>query len=336
MVSVPVLDARHNHIGIRPFDPRRDLKQVVGLIEIAFSDIMDPAGQIALERLRRAARWGLWWWWFQPLRGNSVVTPGFVWVENEGIVGNVSLRRAARYGGFFVGNVVVHPDWRGRGIASALMEAALDGVTARKGRWVGLEVRAENEIARHLYERFGFREKGQTLQLLRSGDVPWDGTGSSHPALRRARQGDGADLIVLMRKLIPQPQRLVLELREDYYRPSWKRRLDSWLNGHPEKWWVVEDNGILGGAVRVVREMGKRPDWMEFLIAPEYRGNVEGILVRRGLSSLRPNAGRMVEVTLPGNEEALYNELKEADFRKLRRLVQMRLNLEHRVPLRSR
>lgn len=334
MVSVPVLDVGDNHTGIRPFDPRRDLKQVVGLIEIAFSDIMDPAGRIVLERMRRAAHLGMLWWWLQPLLGNGLVTPGFVWVEERrGIVGNVSLRRAAKHGGFFIGNVVVHPDWRGRGIASALMEVALNGIASRKGRWVGLEVRADNEVARHLYEGIGFRERGETLQMLRSGDMPWDGDDPSCPALRRARRNDGAALVELMHKLIPESQRSLLELREDYYRPSWERRLDSWLDGHPEKWWVIEKNGILGGAVRVVREMGKRPDWMEFLIAPEFQGEVESILVQRGLSSLRPSVGRMVEVTLLDSEGALHEELEKAGFRKLRRLVQMRLNLKHRIPV---
>ncbi len=150
---------RH-HDGLRPFDPYRDTHQVLDLVEVAFGDALDPDERLALARMRRLARRRLLRLLFL-LDGDARVAPGFVWVAGGRIVGNVSLRRSrAGWGGFFIGNVAVHPDWRGQGIARALVQAAIDLVVSLNGHWVGLEVRTDNLVARTLYEHFGFQAHG--------------------------------------------------------------------------------------------------------------------------------------------------------------------------------
>jgi len=321
---------------LRPFDPYRDLGPVAELTAVAFGDKLDPAGQMALAEMRRIARRGpLLWWLCGPVRSGADVAPGFVWVEEGRVVGNVSLRRALEWGGFFVGNVAVHPDWRGRGIATALMEAALKEISARGGCWVGLEVRADNQVARRLYECLGFREVGRALHMLRPAGLPWAGSPPPHHLLRRGRSSDGAALIELVRTIVPKPQRPLLELRRRDYRPGWERALDLWLEGRREVWWVVEEDGAICGAVRVLRERGRRPDRLEVLVAPECGGRFETILVRQGIVSLRGAPKKTVETVLPSPTEPLVMALEAAGFQKLRVLVQMRLDLAHRIPVRG-
>ena len=57
-------------------------------------------------------------------------------------------------------NVAVHPDYRGLGIAGKLMEALLDLGGKRGVSEYTLEVRAGNQPAIHLYEKFGFVGEG--------------------------------------------------------------------------------------------------------------------------------------------------------------------------------
>jgi len=322
--------------GLRPFDPYRDLGPVAELTAVAFGDRLDPAGQIALAEMRRIARWGpLLWWLYWPRWSAADVSPGFVWVEEGRVVGNVSLRRTLEWSGFFVGNVAVHPDWQGRGIASALMKAALEEISARGGRWVGLEVRADNQVARRLYEHLGFREVGRTLHMLRPAGLPWAGNPSPHASLRRGRSRDSMALIELVRAIVPEPQRPLLELRRKDYQPGWERAFDRWLEGRREVWWVVEESGTICGAVRALRERGCRPDRLEVLVAPEHSGRFEAILVRYGVASLRGAPQKVVETVLPSPTKPLITALEAAGFQELRVLVQMRLDLAYHILVKS-
>ncbi len=322
--------------GVRPFDPYRDLKPVAGLIAAAFSDRLGPDGQVALAEMRRVARWNpLLWWLYWPGWSGAGGASGFVWVEQGHVVGNVSLRRALGWGGFFVGNVAVHPDWQERGIASVLIQAALEAISARGGRWVGLEVQADNQVARRLYERLGFRDVGRTLHMLRPVGLPWAGNPPPCPSLRRGRSRDSTALIELVRAGVSESQRSLLELRKEDYRPGWGRALGCWLEGRRESWWVVEENGMVCGAVRALRERGRRPDRLEVLVEPGHSGRLEAMLVQQGVASLRGAPKKMVEAVLPSPADPLVVVLEAAGFQKLRVLVQMRLDLAHCIPVKN-
>jgi ribosomal-protein-alanine N-acetyltransferase len=57
-------------------------------------------------------------------------------------------------------NVAVHPEHRGRGVASALLEELFERTAADARRGYTLEVRVSNEEAIRLYEKLGFRPRG--------------------------------------------------------------------------------------------------------------------------------------------------------------------------------
>jgi len=59
-----------------------------------------------------------------------------------------------------INNVAVDPRRRRRGVAGALLEAALDHGRLRGARRAFLEVRASNVAAQSLYRRFGFQAAG--------------------------------------------------------------------------------------------------------------------------------------------------------------------------------
>ena len=63
-------------------------------------------------------------WFASPGQG---LMPGYVWVEDGRIVGNVTVRKLSAFGrGWMIGNVAVAPEWRGRGIARQMMEASIE------------------------------------------------------------------------------------------------------------------------------------------------------------------------------------------------------------------
>jgi ribosomal-protein-alanine N-acetyltransferase len=55
-----------------------------------------------------------------------------------------------------IATLAVHPDFRGRGIGSQLLEVGLMGARNNGAREAMLEVRASNHVAQALYEGYGF------------------------------------------------------------------------------------------------------------------------------------------------------------------------------------
>ena len=320
--------------AIRVLDPFRDLEAVVELISVAFGDRLDPAGRATLERMRRFARSGPLVQWFWAFLGKAAMAPGLVWLVDDQIVGNVSLRRSRSGGGYLIGNVVVHPDHQGQGIARALMQRAIRVVSQRGVPWVGLEVREDNEAARHLYDGLSFRQVGRTHHLIREDDEGPVEALSGAEAMRRGRRRDADALIGLMRQSIPEEQRPLVEKSPDDYRPSWERRLDHWLRCEDEVWWVVPEEGEMRGAVRAVRRSGGQPHRLEVLLSPSAGKGVASSLVRRGLKRMA-GLEKPVASAVPNPRDCVLSALRAAGFREVRVLIQMKRDLKRKVSVRK-
>ena len=65
-------------------------------------------------------------------------------------------------------NVAVHPDFRRKGIAEALINALIDNLKQMESRCLTLEVRASNAPAIALYEKLGFSEIGRRRNYYRN------------------------------------------------------------------------------------------------------------------------------------------------------------------------
>jgi ribosomal protein S18 acetylase RimI-like enzyme len=153
------LEQTSKKAGLRPFDSRTDLGQVADLVELCFADTLDRSGRDYLARLRASANRGVLFSNTGSLPGSTMT--GFIWEENNRIIGNVSLipfimksRRS-----YLIANVAVHPDWRRRGIGRQMTEAAVDFVRRRGLPSVWLHVRIENQAAVELYRSLGFVQK---------------------------------------------------------------------------------------------------------------------------------------------------------------------------------
>src|SRR5512140_1249571 len=114
MTAVPVSASR-----IRKVNVGQDLLAVADLIEVCFATTLDEDGREYLRHLRSAARDASYLTLLQRA-AERIASPlmGFVWEENNRVVGNLSLIPINRRGQstFLIANVAVHPDYRGRGI----------------------------------------------------------------------------------------------------------------------------------------------------------------------------------------------------------------------------
>ena len=161
------IDQRAAYRGLRPLDPRKDLNQVADLIEEAFTGELEPGGIAALRDMRMLSHVG-------PLvslmaRSDPYledVLGGFVWVEDDRVVGNVTIQRLDAYGSRWqIANVAVTKDYQSRGIGRALVTAALERIAERRGSWAVLQVRSDNATAKGLYQRLGFEDLTEDVWL---------------------------------------------------------------------------------------------------------------------------------------------------------------------------
>jgi ribosomal protein S18 acetylase RimI-like enzyme len=83
--------------------------------------------------------------------------------RDDGIVGYVLIlfRKATSVARLY--SIAVAPEARGQGVAKALVAAAEDLARQRGELFMRLEVRADNEAAKALYERLGYRQFGRNL-----------------------------------------------------------------------------------------------------------------------------------------------------------------------------
>jgi ribosomal-protein-alanine N-acetyltransferase len=85
-----------------------------------------------------------------------------------------------------IANLAVDPDVRGRGLGSALLDAALEEARRQHTEEVFLEVRDSNARARQLYESRGFVEVGRRRKYYRrpvedAVILRWTVAASVHP-----------------------------------------------------------------------------------------------------------------------------------------------------------
>jgi RimJ/RimL family protein N-acetyltransferase len=147
-----------SRVEIRP--AREEDRMPLALIFAAVAEERDGiATEPPVDVEARAASW--------TLEGTLVAEAG------GEIVGSIHVE-ASRHGFADIGMAVAR-DWRGRGVGSALLAAAIDWARVRGLHKLSLSVFPHNEAAKALYSKFGFVEEGRRVkQFRRSSGELWD------------------------------------------------------------------------------------------------------------------------------------------------------------------
>jgi RimJ/RimL family protein N-acetyltransferase len=151
-------------VQIRPLEAA-DLETVIALKDLVAHEGRWIATEAPIDREDHVVRYG-----------RSLEDPnqgGFVAVLDDEIVGNIGVQ-AEPYGVADIG-MLVADGYRGKGIGSALLEAAVDWARAHGCHKVALQMWPHNTGARALYEKFGFVEEGLLRRHYRRNDGSlWD------------------------------------------------------------------------------------------------------------------------------------------------------------------
>jgi GNAT superfamily N-acetyltransferase len=296
---------------------------VLDLIEIGFRTELDPQGWKMLRQMRRVTQSSSL---SRAVYGTGLDAVGFVWVEDGQVVGNLSLRHAhpRSHRGRMIGNVVVHPQWRGKGIGRALMERAIQTAKERNAQWVGLEVRANNDVAHQLYEHLGFRSVGKIEHLLRPDGKTWQQRPQPTLSWRSSRLQDDSHWKRLVSTMHNYDQRLVLETAARTYQfGGFRHSFNLWL-GHQTEHALIhkDDAGAVTMAIHLKTDRRFRFHVWELLMSPELDDTCAEAIVNQCLNRMKRYSPWPVIAMIP-ELSPLVLHLTEIGFERHRTLQQM-------------
>ncbi|GIV68964.1 GNAT family N-acetyltransferase [Caldilinea sp.] len=248
MAVIPVPGYQYDQrleTGIRPFDISRDLRAVAELISISFANELDDRGTAALREMRAMSHFGGLLGTLSRGAGEwNDMLNGFVWVEQGHVVGNITVQRADKYATRWqIANVAVSPAFRGRGISRRLMEAALNYATRAGGLWAVLQVYESNQIARHLYESFGFEPVGGMVEL-RAPHAPLVGEQPIHPWLKPFSASEWQPLYELVNHQLGAQAQWWRSIRRSDFQARFEEQLSEWF------WRTLGRNVLYRRAIR--------------------------------------------------------------------------------------
>ena len=320
MTSISLPASLTPQTSLRALNVLKDLPRVADLIEVCFSGTMDREGRRYIREMRQAGQQTVVQRWATRLgEGTALPLTGYVWDEGGRIVGNTSLIpfRHSEQRIYLIANVAVHPDFRGRGIARALTERAMQHARQKMADAVWLSVRADNESALGLYASLGFIEQARRTSWDAGSDQP-----PSSPAkdfeIGPRRRGDWP----LQRQWLDAayPAQLSWHRRWDFsaLRPGVAAWLYGWLMDLGLRQWTARRGGNLEG---VLSYLPTGHDAVLFAgLAPHASSAALTALLLTARESLPPRPTLSLEFPAGTHDAAI----AAAGFRPQRTLVWMR------------
>jgi len=314
-----------NKAPIRPFRLAHDLPALADLVEVSFGeDLCRTNSQIVVE-MRDMASWGL------TLRLLAMLgSPyrGLVWEEDGHILGNITMVRE-RKGIWSLSNVAVSPEARGRGIASALLDAAITSLRDSGAQHLTLQVRPENQIAVGMYQRRGFVSIDRIEELFVHADL-WPvsiGHPSNSVVIRRPSRQDVPGIIKLINESRSELVRQLDDTRdEQWQRGTWRaaaRALGTSLKGQQRIDLLAVSDGVpLGVAWATVRLFGLAHEIGLYVSAGNH-GHVAESLLDRLLAELAPLPRRDLHASISALQPQTLEAFHRVGFETVRVLDRM-------------
>ncbi len=319
--------------GIRPFEAKKDLSQVAALVSEAFASELDAESRLALRDLKK---WGK----FLELLGLGAVGPGnafslldgFVWVEHARVVGNVSLQRLDAHGHCWqIANMAVARPYQRRGIAKQLLGRAQDHLRNLGVQYAVLQVCENNQVARTLYDRHGFKRMGGVAELtghtpLQAQEVPARGAARPIPG-REWRQ-----IYDLAQGQMEHHLKWWRPLKKGDFVHDWPQQVAEGIArvlnlGQVQRFGIKTKAGQLAAAAIVKSHYLQGRHDIALWTRPQLYGMYEPDLIGTTLHSLAPRRGLLVQVKVDADHKEAIDGLAAWGLHKASVLHTMRCRI---------
>lgn len=324
MVARTVSQSKTTFRGIRPFRASTDLYGVARLLEEAFrGEHRFPFSHIPWMR-----EIGIFLWTLSYFPAFPETFQGFVWIEDGRVVGNVTITRdETRSDWYYISNVAVKKEYQRRGIARALMQAALEHIRRQHATRVRLNVRPRNEGAIKLYQDLGFKTLEMRGEWILSA-LPLHFSPQRSTDLRAWQPNDARAVRELLRAVTP------LDIRPFHARvfePEWDERLGEWLGdvcfARMTQRWVLEREYRLAALLLVRAHTWQSPHRIIIETHPDFRGRVEDDLLLAAWQMLVPFPSREIRAEASSLHPELIAVLERHGFVFANGMILMELQL---------
>ena len=240
---------------IRPFQLPQDMDTLASLLQDGFKYPENPAWSVQddeKENMQDQIKsiksiWPL-------MRVLQLLVPfirdvmrGYIYEEDGLSVGLINYGRQKNIPEWYIGNVTVLPEYRRRGIARKLVEAAVQDLQTREAEIATLEVIADNVPAYGLYEEMGFLAYRGTSDFEIE---PGEGLNSLALAkgyvLKRLKPNEWQTSLDFAQRTMPEKIREYEPVKKDRFQPSsvnnLLRPLIQKLNGSKSEQFVIFKN----------------------------------------------------------------------------------------------
>jgi RimJ/RimL family protein N-acetyltransferase len=259
---------------------------------------------------------------------------GFVWIEDGKLVGNTSVYPTNLPTGhaWIIANVAVHPDYRGRGIATRLVQASLDMIRQRRRNRNSpaiLQVEADNASAQHIYTRLGFVAERSWTQWRRSSTVrtppPYDYANNNSVYITRRRPGEWRQEYALAERLRPAELGGMGWLRplhpSLFRRPLLKRISDFVSFRSLERLVIRGEHDDLRAVMWLESAFAASSVQLTLLVEPEFQGEYNEALIN--LAARRFSLRSAISTEHPTDDLTTAAVLQRYNFHAQRTLIHM-------------
>ncbi len=305
--------------NLRPLDLNQDLNAIADLVALCFADTLDEDGFRFIRKMRQAAS-------STSISGAvsmmGLPQRGFVWEENDRIIGNISIvtilynNRPA----YLIANVAVHPEHRRQGISKNLTEAALEFIRTRKIPIVLLQVNENNSIAFRLYQNFGFKEIARRTTWLAHPDKTIKNESAGNVIIRQRSSKDWPRQKKWLTETYPKTIRWHLPYKEHLLRPGFFTHLSRLFGDQSIKQWsAFKDDKLIGTlSWQSSRSMA---DWLWLAVDQEESDLAIYSLLVHARTASRP--GRRISVNYSAGENI--DAFTRSGFKQHHTLIWMKL-----------
>jgi ribosomal protein S18 acetylase RimI-like enzyme len=228
------------------------------------------------------------------------------------VVGTTIVNSRGKVG--YISSVMVHPDYRRKGIATRLLKDATAHILRKRMRRAVLHVDSTNTPAIDVYTKLGFRPFEHIAHLIGETDS-LSALEDTDEIKTRPVQKDDFDEVYNLIRVSEDPNRLkIFDFSKDNLKTPFLQRL---LHFSTQKKIVAIFDGKIVGYAETSYTTPKQAGSISSIhaIAQNRSGEVERVLVSAGIKEIRKGGTNRIRVTVSSVKQELIETLKSLGFR---------------------